>query len=513
MTTLFADCLVYDADAPTGMSGPTDVLVVDNRIAAVGAGARRLLSEAHAGSPADVRTVDGQGRHLLVPGLINAHFHSPANHLKGSLPSLPLELFMLFESPSDEALTPSPREAYLRTMLGALEMVRTGTTTVQDDAFLMPSPTPEIIDAVMQAYADCGLRASVALDQPELPDSDKLPYIGGDQPSAFAAALAAPAPMGARDLLGMYDHLISRWHGAEGGRLTAAVSISAPQRVSPEYFAALDDLSRTHHIPLFAHLLETKVQRTLATEQARFAGRSLVRYTADLGLLNERTNVIHAVWVDDDDLELIATAGSVVAHNPVSNLRLGSGVAPFRRMQELGITTCLGVDEAICDDSVNLWGVVKMAGLIHTITGLDSDLWPTAHEVLDSLWTGGAAALLRRDQLGAVREGYLADLVVLDLHSSAFTPLNDLRGQLVYCESGSSVRLTMVDGRVVFDNGRVTRVDEEALLAEARELFARKLPALQRARADAGALLPHYQAVVRRAAAAEVGINRWVGPA
>jgi 5-methylthioadenosine/S-adenosylhomocysteine deaminase len=377
----------------------------------------------------------------------------------------------------------------------------------------MPYPTPEIIDAVMQAYADCGIRASVALDQPELPERDKLPYTSGSQDQAFRAAMGSVAPMGASGLLEMYDHLISTWHGAAGGRLTAAVSISAPQRVTPEYFAQLDDLSRTHHIPLFAHMLETKVQRTLATEQARFTGRSLVRYTADLGLLNDRTNVIHAVWVDDEDLELIAAAGAVVAHNPVSNLRLGSGVAPYRRMRELGITTCLGVDEAICDDSCNLWGVVKMAGLIHNITGLDSDLWPTAREVLDSLWNGGAASLLRRGELGAVREGYLADLAVLDLHSHAFTPLNDLRGQLVYCESGSSVRLTMVDGRVVFEDGRVSSVDETALLAEARELFAQKLPAVSRARAEAGEVFPHFQSIVRRAAAADVGMNRWVGQA
>lgn len=505
MNTLFCDVYVYDADSETGLFGPTDVLVEANRIVVIGPDARRRSDDIAA------TRIDGRSHHLLVPGLINAHFHSAVNHLKGSLPSLPLELFMLYESPSDPELTPTPREAYLRTMLAALEMVRTGTTTVQDDAFLMPHPTPEIIDAVMQAYADCGIRASVALDQPELPEADKLPWLADGATRELEAALRAPAPMDAAGLLDAYAYLISTWHGAQGGRLTAATSISAPQRVSVEYFEAIDDLSRRHNIPLFAHMLETKVQRTLATEQPRFTGRSLVKYTADLGLLSERMNVIHAVWVDDRDLELIATSGAVIAHNPVSNLRLGSGVAPFRRMKDLGITTCLGIDEAICDDSSNLWGVVKMAGLIHNVSGLDSDLWPSATEVLDSLWRGGATALLQSHQLGAVREGYLADLTMIDLHSIAFTPLNDVRGQLVYCESGSSVTLTMVDGRVVFENGRVTTVDEAALLAEARELFARKLPVIERAHRCADAIHPHYQAMVRRAAAADVGMNRWIG--
>jgi 5-methylthioadenosine/S-adenosylhomocysteine deaminase len=283
--------------------------------------------------------------------------------------------------------------------------------------------------------------------------------------------------------------------------------------VSVEYFEALDELSRTHHVPLFAHMLETKVQRVLAAEQPRFAGRSLVRYTADLGLLNARTNVIHAVWVDDADLDLIAESGAVVAHNPVSNLRLGSGVMPFRAMRRRAIPIALGVDEAICNDAGDMWNVVKMAGLIHNVGGTDSAEWPAATEVLDALWQGGAAAMLRSEDLGQVRVGGLADLALLDLHSPAFTPLNDIAGQLVYCESGTSVTLTMVDGVVVAEGGRVTSVDEAALLGEAREVFAAKQDALRRSRTDAEGLLPVYREVVRRATATDVNMTRWIGTA
>jgi 5-methylthioadenosine/S-adenosylhomocysteine deaminase len=500
VTVLFKDVLVYRSAAAGGVTGPTDVLVTGPRIAAIGTTIP---------APAGAVVVAGRGHHLLVPGLINAHFHSPANHLKGALPSLPLEMFMLFESPADDALRPSAREAYLRTMLAALEMLRTGTTAVQDDAFLMPSPEPEIIDAVMQAYRDCGIRASVALDQPELAEAEKLPFLS----ELLGPAADAPAPMPRAELLERYDHLFDRWHGAAGGRLTAAVSISAPQRVSVEYFEALDELSRTHHVPLFAHMLETKVQRVLAAEQPRFAGRSLVRYTADLGLLNARTNVIHAVWVDDADLDLIAESGAVVAHNPVSNLRLGSGVMPFRAMRRRAIPIALGVDEAICNDAGDMWNVVKMAGLIHNVGGTDSAEWPAATEVLDALWQGGAAAMLRSEDLGQVRVGGLADLALLDLHSPAFTPLNDIAGQLVYCESGTSVTLTMVDGVVVAEGGRVTSVDEAALLGEAREVFAAKQDALRRSRTDAEGLLPVYREVVRRATATDVNMTRWIGTA
>jgi cytosine/adenosine deaminase-related metal-dependent hydrolase len=508
MSVLFTKVYVYDADAPDGMTGPTDVLIDGQHISAIGE--NLTLAE---GRSAD-RVIDGAGRRLLIPGLINAHFHSPANHLKGNIRSLPLELFMLYESPSDAELAPSPREAYVRTMLAAIEMLKTGTTSVQDDAFLMPQPTPEIIDAIAQAYVDSGIRATVALDQPELSEAEKHPFIGAGASAELRAELTRPAPASRERLLELYSHLIERWHGAADGRLQAAVSISAPQRVSPEYFGAIDQLSRTHDLPLYAHILETRTQRTLSTEgsgQDRFAGRSLVRYTSDLGLLSERMNVIHAVWVDDADLELIAESGATIAHNPISNLRLGSGVMPFRAVRDHGIPIALGSDEAICDDAVNMWAVAKQASLIHTISGLDSDDWPTPSEVLDALWTGGARAQRREGQLGAVRPGMLADLALVNLHSLAFTPLNDVREQLVHTESGTDVELVMVDGTIVAENGCLTTVNETELLDEARELFAAKRPAIDRATKASDRWFPDYQRMVREAATTEIGINRWVG--
>jgi 5-methylthioadenosine/S-adenosylhomocysteine deaminase len=507
MSTVLTDVLVWDTAAgrPTG---PVDVRIEGNRIAEVAAQAR---ARAEAGA----RIFAGGGSHLVVPGLINGHFHSPANHLGGSLPSLPLEMFMLYESPAAEELRPTPREAYLRTLLGVIEMLRGGTTAVQDDAFLMPAPDAATIDAVMAAYRDAGIRASVALDQPELPEVDKLPFLTDlldGAPADIAVTLRQPGPMPAHELLEHYRHLFSAWHGAANGRLTAAVSVSAPQRVTPDYFAALDGLSAEHDVPLFAHMLETRTQRALAMQHPRFGGRSLVRYTADLGLLNARTNVIHAVWVDDDDLDLIADAGATVLHNPVSNLRLGSGVMPWRAMRERSIPVGLGVDEAICNDAVDMWSVVRAAGLVHNLTDPDPARWPQACEVLDCLWSGGAAALRRSADLGSVEPGRLADLAVLDLHGAAFSTFSDVAGQLVYRAAERDVVLTMVDGQVVAENGKLTTVDEGAVLAELRETYDGKRAALERAHADAGRYLPYYRDIVARAAATDVGMARRVGP-
>ena len=210
-TTLIRNAWIWRGEATSPEPRPESILVEGNRIVAVG-------PDLADGAAIAETVIDAAGM-LAMPGLINAHFHSPVNHMKGRLPSLPLEIFMLYESPSLEVLKPSPREAYVRTMLACLEMLRGGVTAVQDDAFFVPHPEPEIIDAVMQAYADCGIRARVALDQSDLPEIVKLPYLAAMLPAAGKAELSRPPDFAASDLLAAYDHLIGRWHGHDGGRL------------------------------------------------------------------------------------------------------------------------------------------------------------------------------------------------------------------------------------------------------------------------------------------------------
>jgi len=454
-----------------------------------------------------VTVIDGSGM-LLMPGLVNAHFHSSVNHMKGRLPGLPLEIFMLQESPELDILRPTPREAYVRTMLGCMEMLRTGTTAVQDDAFFVPAPTPDIVDAVLSAYADSGMRARVALDQSDLAELGKLPFLAELLSPVEVAALSRPPAFAAGYLLDQYRHLIETWHGRGGGRLQAAVSCSAPQRVSPEYAAALEEISQRHDLPFYVHILETKTQRALG--EVSLGSRSLVTLAQSLGILSERSNVIHAIWVDDADLDSIAASGAAVAHNPISNLRLGSGVMRFRALRDRGIPIALGTDEAIADDSVNMWGVAKMAGLIHNIADPDYESWPTALEVLDCLIAGGHRAMRGPAGAGSIRPGAPADLILLDLDTPAFTPLNDVHRQLVYCENGSSVRLAMVAGRIVLDQGRLTTVDEARLRAEARALAETRRVALDEAARQAERLTPAYRAMYLKAASMDVGMNRWV---
>ena len=475
-----------------------DIVVEQGRIAAIGPDAARDWPRPLA------RTIDATGL-LAMPGLINAHFHSPGNLMKGCLPGYPLEIFMLHEVPPLASGGDAARLAYVRTMIGALEMLRRGVTAVHDDAYHVPVASVESIDAIMQAYADAGIRATVAIDQPNIVEYQKLPYLAELLPAEELRAMEAAPRQTTEELLALYAHMIERWHGAEGGRLAAAVSCSAPQRVTNDYFAGLSALSKRHDLPFNIHILETKLQRVLGREKF---GKSLVQHVHDLGFLDERMMVIHAIWIDEHDIRLLAESDCTVAHNPVCNLRLGSGVMPYRQLRDAGVPICLGTDEMNTDDSVNLWFVAKTAALIHTLASPDYTCWPQPAEILHAATRGGARALRREGSLGQLAMGCEADIVLLDLDTAAFTPLNDLRRQLVHCEDGSSVRTTIVAGRVVFEQGRITSVDEAALRAEMRELMAGFASQRQGAAREAARLEPYYREMLRRAAAEDVGMNR-----
>lgn len=493
--TIFRNVRLLDLERTDGAQPPCDLRVSAGKIEQIARNIPQVAGD---------EVIEGNGN-LLMPGLINGHFHSAVNHMKGRLPSLPLEVFMLYECPELEVLRPTPREAYLRTMLGCIEMLRAGTTSVQDDCFFVPSPEPEIIDAVAQAYVDSGMRARLALDQPELNELDKLPFLRDILPDNLRVRLSTPTGAPAPQLLESYGHLIDRWHGAENGRIKAAVSCSAPQRVSPDYFVQLDDLSLRHDLPFYAHMLETRLQRVYG--DVCLNGRSLVQYTHELGLLSDRMNVIHAIWVDDNDLDLLAASGAIVAHNPNSNLRLGSGIMRWRDMQDRGIPVCLGVDEAIADDAINMWSVMKSAASLHTLSDWDYEKWPQASEILQAATqTGGRA--MREPELGALSIGAPADLILIDLKALPFVPLNNLPRQLVHCEFGQSVKLTMVAGRVVARDGNLETVDETAILAEASAFFAGKQKAMDLADKQVETLLPYYRAMYLRAGQQDLPMER-----
>ena len=482
-----ARVLTWDDERSEHLRG--DILIENGLIAAIGP--NLSVTDEFAG-----RILEADGL-LASPGLINAHVHSSGNLMRGTLDGLPLEVFMLYEVPPLAQSNDSSRLDYLRSALGAMEMLKLGITSVLDDAFFVPLASVTAIDAILGAYRDSGIRATVALDQTLVVEYEKYPYLREMLPEPIRHRMdQAPRETEAGMLL-LYRHLIETWHGAAHGRLTAAVSCSAPQRAPESYLKALSALSRSHDLPYFCHLLETRVQRVLGEERY---GRSLIRYAHDIGILDERMLAIHTIWIDDDDIALLAASRCTVAHNPVCNLRLGSGIMPFRKLRDAGVAIALGTDEAVSDDSHSVWGAAKLAGLIHTLADADYRQWPSATEVLDCIWRGGAQAMRRNGQVGVLRPGACADIALLDLTSDAFTPLNSIARQLVYSETGASVRHTIVAGVLVVENGHVTTLDEAAIKSELRSMRPEMSARNAALRKEAAMLEPYYRDMYLRCA-------------
>ncbi len=285
MPVLFRNARILTFDESRRDLARADLLVAEGRIAAVGPDLEVATAE-------DIRIIDAAGK-LIMPGLINAHLHSPANFLKGALEDAPLEIFMLYEVPPMGDTPDSPRVHYLRTLLGAMEMLKLGITSVHDDAFFNPEPTEAALDAVMIAYRDAGMRATVAIDQPNIVEYDKLPYLADLLPRRSRPPCAqrrARAGRTARGLQGVHRPLARRGGGPTSVfRLllgSAAGDAGLPPRADRSVACPRSAVSTSTS-------LKRGLQRVLGAEKF---GKSLVRYVDDLGALDERKVVIHSIW-------------------------------------------------------------------------------------------------------------------------------------------------------------------------------------------------------------------------
>ena len=263
-------------------------------------------------------------------------------------------------------------------------------------------------------------------------------------------------------------------------------------------------------MPFHTHVLENKTQ---AVTGAELFGKSLVRALDDLGLLFRNVTFAHSVWVSDDDMALMGEAGLSIVHNAISNQKLGAGVAPLRRLLDAGVTVALGTDGASSNDTLRIFDVMRVAALIHGVSGPDYAKWLSADDILRAATIDGARSAMLEDETGSLETGKRADLIVLRMDNLNYTPLNDIRRHLVYCENGGSIDRVMVDGEVVCRDGRLTRVDEEAILAEVRETVPRWLAEHARVEAQNAVFEPYFAEIHRRATLQDVGMNRYAGDA
>ena len=443
---------------------------------------------------------------LIMPGLVNAHLHSDENIFKGMTDNMPLELWMLYTYPTLKYGPFSDRFIYLRTMLGAVEMIKNGVTLAQDDASEYPASTLHGIDAVMNAYKDLGMRASVTTNLADKKWEGKIPYLNVTVPPEMLAQY--PDAPTKEELYELLEQMIAKWHNP-GGLLNVVLAPVAPQRITDEFFLGMHALSEKYDIPMHTHILETKLQSI--TGPLYYNGDSIIEHIEKLGVMSDKLTIIHSVWMSDNDIRIMGDHHVSVIHNPASNLKLGSGIMPFRKLKEAGVNIGLGTDGMSSNDNQSIFEAMKLSALLHKVTHPDYTKWPNAKEIFTAATQGGATSARRIGHTGYLDKGMRADLVMLDMLTPAFIPLAEPLNHLVYCENGSSIRKVMVDGKIIVENGKILTVDEQALLAELRSMLPEFWERYRITKDWADKLFPHVDEIYQHAIVQDIGVNRWSG--
>ena len=429
-----------------------DLLITNDAIAAVG----------DLTPPPGADVLDATGK-VVIPGLINAHTHSNQSIEKGLCDKLPLDAWMVLASYGGAGARLEPRDLYISALLGAIEMLRTGTTAVLDCNRTEPAWFDEGMDAVMQAYIDIGMRANVATQYADLDFFSSIPLGLIDAPESVTGRARRG---NVNDSLDRAERFIDKWKDRHP-LLTPMLGPSSVPRCSRDLFEGSLALARRKGVRLQTHLLSAKSQVPVAEE--RFSG-STVDYLRSLGGLQEWTSFAHGIWLSDEEVAVLGETDTGIVHNPVSNQKLGAGIAPAPALVRAGVNVALGSDGASSNDSQNMFETVKSAAILHRIAN-PPDNWLGAEDVLRMCWHGGAAVMGQR--IGRIAPGCKADLTVLSTASLFLAPKEQLMNQIVYSELGMSVETVIVGGTVVVRDRKIQTIDVDAVLSEAQELAAR----------------------------------------
>lgn len=502
-TLLIEGALVYDPAAGGHEAVAADIAIERGRIAAVH---RAADGTRHRAGWAG-RRLDARGK-LATPGFVNAHYHSHDVLLKGFFDPEPLEAWVLNALP--RTYPPRSREEIrLRTLLGAVECIRSGITTVQDMVTLFPLDADRV-DAVVGAYEAAGLRAVIGLQAANVSPLDTVPYWRETIPAEAQPGLLGPAPdlRGVPEPLGLVESEF-RARRDRHPRIRWALAPSSPERCSRDMLERFGDLARRLELPVVSHIYITKAEAVGARLRFPEFGGSLVALLKATGLLGPRTALAHGVWLSPAEIEDVAAAGASVVLNHMSNLKTKNGVAPIRRLLGAGINLALGCDNCSCSDCQNMFQAMKMFVLLAAVSDPRAGP-PDAVDALGAATRGGAAALGLAGELGRIAPGMKADLALFDLADPAYVPLNSPARQLVYAECGRGVDTVVIDGAVVMENRVIKTVDEAALRAEIADI----MPAF---RADAAAVIARNRALARhfaeadaRAWAHDLGFSRYL---
>ena len=418
---LFAGAMIVPVDESRPGFFAGDILVEDGNILKISEFPERIAAKQ------EVKVIDA-GRLILMPGMVNAHGHAAMVLFRGYADDLPLKEWLEQKIwPMEANLT--NEDIYWGTLLSIVEMIKGGTTTFADMYFYM--------DQVAQAVGESGIRAVLCRG-----------LIGAGENSAAS--------------LQEGEQFFRDWHGRGAGRINVTLGPHAPYTCPPEFLKKVISVAERLQLPLQIHLSETAGEVEACRQEY---GCSPVVLMEQLGLFEQKVTAAHCVHLDDEDIQILARKQVRVAHNPGSNLKLGSGVAPVAKLLAAGVTVGIGTDGAASNNNLDMFEEMRLAALLAKGINRDPTLIPT-DKALRMATAGGAAALFL-EKTGQLKEGFRADIIGLSRELPHAVPLHDLPAHLLYSAGAADVRLVMVDGEIILEKGELLYLDEEKIKAEA----------------------------------------------
>ena len=373
------------------------------------------------------QTIDARNK-VVIPGLINTHTHVPMSLFRGIADDLDLQEWLTKYIFPAEAKNVD--EAFVRagTQLGLAEMIRGGTTTYCDMYYFE--------DAIADETFKAGVRGVLGETVIDFPVAD-------NKTNAEAMAYAAK--------------FIDKWKN--NALVVPAIAPHAPYTVSTEHLKAIKNLSDKTGAPVVIHVAETQTEVDDITK--RYGARP-VTYLANIGFLNDRTIAAHVVWATDAELDLLKKLGVGIAHNPQSNMKLASGVAPVPQMLARDLPVGLGTDGAASNNDLDLWEEMDTAAKLHKVFANDPKV-VSAEQALEMATIRGARALHLENLIGSLETGKRADIAVVDADDLNQTPFYNVYSALVYSTKASDVETVIIDGKIVMREKRLLTLDENVI--------------------------------------------------
>jgi 5-methylthioadenosine/S-adenosylhomocysteine deaminase len=383
------------------------------------------------------QTLDCTGQ-IVMPGLINAHTHLPMTLLRGLADDLRLDVWLHGYMMPVERQFVNPDFCYYGTLLACVELIRSGVTSFADMYYFESH--------VATAATEAGVRGVCGATILKFPSPDAASYdVALDNCQQF----------------------IAEWKGHP--LIVPAIAPHAPYTCTPDILIQATQIARQYDVPLLIHLSETAAE---VEESIAEYGASPIRRVHDLGIFEANVLAAHCAHVDRQDMRLLSRSRCGVAHNPTSNLKLASGIAPVGEMDELGVMLGIGTDGVASNNDLDMFEEMRLAALLPK--GMSGD--PTsipARTAVSMATIDGARALFIDHLTGSLEAGKRADVIVLDTCGAHATPRyelneNNLYAHLVYAAKASDTRHVIINGQIVMNNRHITTIDEEAVLAQAR---------------------------------------------